>query len=71
MQSITIKTRSAYGNQFYDPMCESAKIFAAMTGKKTLTEETLKYIALLGYAVNVQSGDIPDWLKLLEISGGR
>lgn len=52
--SITIQIRQVYGNQAIYPVCEKAKIFAALAGTKTLTLQAVAQIKLLGYAINVQ-----------------
>ena len=65
MQSIKIKIRSAYGRDIFDPVDEKAKIFAAMTEKKTLTDSALRHIAALGYRIETETGEIPGWLAAL------
>ena len=65
MKTVTIKTRSAYGNLFLDPMCYNAKTFARMLNKKTLTRDDLFNIAALGFQVIVENGDKPEWLNQL------
>ena len=62
---IRIKIRSAYGNLFFDPACDSAKIFCAMLSTKTLTRDALSHISALGYAITAESGEIPGWLESL------
>jgi hypothetical protein len=62
---IKIKIRIAYGHTLFDPACDSAKTFCAMLHTKTLTYEALNHIAALGYAIDVESGEIPHWLKEL------
>jgi hypothetical protein len=62
---ITIRIRSVYGQFLFDPVCVKAKIFADITGKKTLTREALSYIAALGYSIKVDAGDVPEWLSSL------
>jgi predicted type IV restriction endonuclease len=52
--TITIQIRQVYGNQAIYPVCEKAKIFAALAGTKTLTLQAVAQIKLLGYAINVQ-----------------
>jgi len=52
--SITIAIKNVYGNTAYYPVCEKAKIFAKLTGTKTLTREAIEHIRALGYAILVQ-----------------
>ena len=48
---IHIIVKSNYGAFTIYPNCETAKIFAAIAGTKTLTFPTLKLIKALGYEV--------------------
>lgn len=55
---ITVSIKSVYGNELIYPVSESAKHFAALTGKKTLTREALAIIKKLGYAVEVETPEL-------------
>jgi hypothetical protein len=48
---IVIERKSVYGEIKYYPICEAAKLFAAIAGTKTLTRPTLFKIKELGYEV--------------------
>lgn len=48
---ITVEVRVNFGSVMYYPHCDTAKIFAAITGKATLTRNALANISKLGYAV--------------------
>lgn len=48
---ITVQLKNVYGVEKIYPICEKATLFAAMTGCKTLTSETINYIKKLGYKV--------------------
>lgn len=48
---IVIERKSVYGEIKYYPICESAKLFAAIAGTKTLTRAALFKIKELGYEV--------------------
>ena len=48
---IVIKRREVYGEVKYYPVCEKAKLFAAIAGTKTLTRPVLNKIKDLGYTV--------------------
>lgn len=52
--SITVHIKDVYGNRTVYPVCEQAKLFAAIAGTKTLTVHTLAQIKLLGFAIVVQ-----------------
>jgi hypothetical protein len=49
---ITIEVRNVYGVLKIYPVCEKAKLFAAIAGSKTLTLFTVRRIELLGYVIN-------------------
>lgn len=50
-KEITVKVKEVYGHPKYYPHCEDAKVFAAIAGTATLTENTLRRIMKLGYKV--------------------
>lgn len=50
---IQIEMKEVYGETKVYPVCPKAKLFAAIAGTKTLTEETLKNIERLGYQLEV------------------
>ena len=52
--TITIQIKNVYGNETIYPVCEKAKIFAALAGTKTLTLVAIAQIKLLGYAITIQ-----------------
>ena len=56
--TIQIEIRSQYGNTLAYPVCSGAKLFARISGTKTLSSQTLKDIQALGYdivCVNAQT----------------
>lgn len=58
---ITIELKDVYGQRLAYPVCVKAKIFAELTGKKTLTSDALRQISRLGYEIKVkpQPTDLP------------
>ena len=50
-RAITVQTRNNYGTQAIYPICDEAKVFAAMLGQKTLTPDNIQYIMRLGFEV--------------------
>jgi hypothetical protein len=52
MKEITIEIKDVYGKQMFYPMCEAAKVFAALAGTRSLTEGTIRKIIKLGYKIN-------------------
>lgn len=51
---ILIQIKSVYGNEMIYPVCENAKRFAALAGKKTLSRSDLKIIKDLGFEIEIQ-----------------
>lgn len=50
---IVIELKAIYGKMKAYPICNDAKVFASIAGTKTLTRDTLRSIANLGYAISV------------------
>ncbi len=48
---ITIQFKTVYGETRIYPVCEKAKVFAALTGTKTLTVDAVEKIQQLGFVV--------------------
>lgn len=51
---ITIRIDKNYGIETAYPVCERAQLFARIAGTKTLTRNTLRDVAALGYEIEVQ-----------------
>lgn len=54
---ITVEVRSVYGVDTIYPVCEKAKLFAAIAGTKTLTIPVVQRILDLGYEVKYRHPD--------------
>jgi hypothetical protein len=52
--TIVVKIKNVYGNDTIYPVCEKARIFAALSGNKTITLHALAQIKLLGYEIAVE-----------------
>lgn len=52
--TITVQIKNVYGNETIYPVCEKARLFAALAGTKTLTLVAIAQIKLLGYAITVK-----------------
>ena len=50
---IEVRVKDVYGNQMIYPVCDAAKVFAAIAGTKTLTQQTLLLIKQLGYDIDI------------------
>jgi|TARA_R110000744_G_C19354280_1_gene560713 hypothetical protein len=48
---IFIKVKNVYGIDLNYPVCDKAKRFAQLSGKKTLTDRAIKLIKELGYEI--------------------
>ena len=53
LKQIDVYFKNVYGNTVCYPHCYEAKIFASISGHKTLTDATLEGIKELGYSVRV------------------
>jgi len=51
---ITIRCDKNYGVETFYPACERAQLFARIAGTKTLTRNTLRDIAALGYQIDIE-----------------
>ena len=50
---ILIRLDKNYGIETAYPVCDAAKLFARIAGTKTLTHNTLRDVAALGYQIEV------------------
>jgi hypothetical protein len=48
---IKIKIKNNYGRNLAYPVCHTAKTFARISGRETLTLDVLKHAELLGFKV--------------------
>jgi len=51
---ITIRVSTLYGKETYHPVCPDAKVFADLGGAPTLSANSIRLIALLGYTIDIQ-----------------
>lgn len=50
---VTIEIKNVYGINKNYPICDTAKLFAQLTGSKTLSQAQLRTIEALGYTIEV------------------
>lgn len=51
MNTITVEIKNVFGNERIYPVCPQAKLFARISGHKTLTRDAISLIKGLGYTV--------------------
>jgi hypothetical protein len=51
---LIVEKKSVYGNQLIYPICNKAKLFASISGNKTLLPEVIEDIKKLGYKLTTK-----------------
>ena len=51
---LLVEKKSVYGNQLIYPICNKAKLFASISGNKTLLPEVIESIKKLGYKLTTK-----------------
>ena len=49
ISQLIVEKKSVYGNDLIYPVCEKSKLFARISGNKTLLPEVIGYIKQLGF----------------------
>ena len=55
---LIVEKKSVYGNQLIYPVCNKAKLFASISGNKTLLPEVIEDIKKLGYSLTTKEEQI-------------
>ena len=55
---IVVMIKNVYGNELIYPVCDKAKRFALLSGRKTLSPRDIEIIEELGFSVRVQAPTI-------------
>ena len=50
-KKIVVTVKTVYGNELNYPVCDNAKLFAALASSKTLTEANLSKVKAAGWEV--------------------
>jgi len=56
--NLIVEKKNVYGVERVYPICNKAKIFAAISGNKTLLPEVIEQIKKLGYNLTTESEKI-------------
>jgi hypothetical protein len=56
--TVQVEMKYSYGLQTFYPVCEKAKIFAKISGNKTLTKPCRDAIQELGYTIEVSVPEV-------------
>ena len=56
--TLFVERRNVYGNDLIYPVNHEARLFAELTGHKTLTKETLNIAKKLGFSIQLAEKDI-------------
>ncbi len=51
---LVVEKKSVYGNQLIYPICNKSKLFALISGNKTLLPEVIESIKKLGYKLTTK-----------------
>lgn len=58
MKEIIVEKKTVYGNDLIYPVCDDSKLFARISGHKTLLPEVISCIKQLGYKLTTKSEEI-------------
>jgi len=53
-KTVLVEVKTVYGNELVYPICKKGKIFASMSGKKTLLPNVIHSIKELGYSLETR-----------------
>jgi hypothetical protein len=60
---LIVEKKSVYGNQLIYPVCNKAKLFASISGNKTLLPEVIEDIKKLGYKLTTKESKYEEHIK--------
>jgi hypothetical protein len=55
---LIVEVKNIYGREMVYPVCETSKLFAYLSGNRTLTPESIAIIKELGYTFTTTTKDI-------------
>ena len=53
-KTIIVKRKGSWGNEWIYPVCPKAKLFASISGNKTLLPDVIELIKKLGYNLTTE-----------------
>ena len=57
-KQITVRAQDVYGKTMFYPVDKAAELFCAIAGRTTLSDNNLRRIKALGYAVLIQRATV-------------
>lgn len=61
--TVKVDVREVYGNTYYHPMNENAKMFASIAGTKTIAAMHMKHIRSLGFKIEAVRKALPEGIS--------
>ena len=56
--TLLVQVKNNYGSEVIYPMCNNSRLIAKLAGTKTITDDAVKILKLLGYSFNQVSKEI-------------
>ena len=66
---LIVKRKNVYGNELIYPICNKAKLFAQISGNKTLLEVDINLIKKLGYSLKDEDIKSEDYVAMVYKNG--
>ena len=56
--TLLVQVKNNYGSEVIYPICNNSRLIAKLAGTKTITDDAVKILKLLGYSFNQVSKEI-------------
>ena len=56
--TLLVQVKNNYGSEVIYPICNNSRLIAKLAGTKTITDDAVKILKLLGYSFNQASKEI-------------